>query len=460
MRNAYCSCRIFNGWRQSMSTPFTLKDMAQYALTSALRKGVEQVRVTAMQDVSDSFTVRNDKLEKLYQAGESSLFIHLFADGRYGTCSTNRPEEKEIDRLLDTAIASTRLLAADPYRVLPPAEKCYNGLIRSGGGLPSDPLSVEAKKKTAFECAAGVWGTDPSLVHVTADYSDSRSCLYIIDSQDLYCFSSDTYYSLSAECAVNGPHNTRPSDWYVKGGITPDAIGIGESAPDNCARLALERALAKRAPGKIPSGYYNMVVENRAASTLLAPVIQAMSGSALQQGSSFLLNMLGKQIAASHFTLKDEPHLPNEPGRRYFDSEGLATKPRTIIENGILNLYFLSTYFAGKMQMTPTIEGPSVLQLEGCEKDLHSLFQKAGKGVLVTGFNGGNCNGTTGDFSYGIEGFLFENGDILRPLNEMIISGNMKDLWLRFLSAADDALHYSAWQIPSLLFENIAFAGL
>ncbi len=110
--------------------------------------------------------------------------------------------------------------------------------------------------------------------------------------------------------------------------------------------------------------------------------------------------------------------------------------------------------------MSPTIEGPSVLQLEGCEKDLHSLIQKAGKGVLVTGFNGGNCNGTTGDFSYGIEGFLFENGDILRPLNEMIISGNMKDLWLRFLSAADDALHYSAWQIPSLLFENIAFAGL
>ncbi len=434
--------------------------MAQYALTSALRKGAEQVRVTAMQDVSDSFTVRNDKLEKLYQAGESSLFIHLFTDGRYGTCSTNRPEEEEIDRLLDTAIASTRLLAPDPYRILPPAEKCYKGTIRPGDGLPSDPLSAEIKKRTAFECAAGVWGTDPSLVHVTADYSDSRSCLYLIDSQDLSCFSADTFYSLSAECAVNGPHNTRPSDWFVKGGITPDAIGIGGNSPNDCARLALERTLAKRSPKKIPSGCYNMVVENRVASTLLAPVIQAMSGSALQQGSSFLLDMLGKQIAASQFTLRDEPHLPNEPGRRYFDSEGLATKPRTIIENGILNLYFLSTYFAGKMQMEPTIEGPSVLQLCGGKNDIHSLIKLAGKGVLVTGFNGGNCNGTTGDFSYGIEGFLFENGRIIQPLNEMVISGNMKDFWFRFLSAADDALHYSAWQIPSLLFENIAFAGL
>lgn len=426
-------------------------------MESAIRKGADRVRVTAVRDVSRGMTVLNDSLEKIHSAVESALHIHLFVNGRFGTCSTNRTDPAGIDTLLDDAIASVKLLAPDPCRILVPEELRYKGPPQSSAHRGD--IGTRAGKELLFSCTGAVFGKMDSLISITADYGDNRRWLHLSDSEGLNCTSEETWYSLSAECSVKGGGDTRPSDWDYQGGIHPGAIRKA-STPRECALTAYKRAYAKRNPRKVPGGRYPMIVENRVASTLIAPLIDAISGSTLQQQNSFLMHKLGKRIASPSLTLTDDPHRKGFPGYSLFDSEGMATATRVVIEKGHLNMYFLSTYYANKMKMPPTVSSPSLLVLPGGKGDPAFFADSVKSGIFVTGFNGGNCNSATGDFSYGIEGFFVENGRITHPVHEMVVTGNMPDLWDRFLAAGNDALTTSAWQIPSLLFDNIEFSGL
>ncbi|HKM31701.1 MAG: TldD/PmbA family protein [Bacteroidales bacterium] len=440
-----------------------LQETAAYALKSALKKGASAARVTAVRDESDGLTVLNNTLEQIQSAVESVLQIHVFADGRYGTCSTNKTEAADIDRLLDQTMASVRLLAPDPYRKLVPETIRYNGPPLQNAF--TDEVSTRQKKELLFTCADAVYGKDPALINVSARFEDTRRWLHMKDSAGLDCTSDETWYSLSAECSVKGSDGTRPFDWDYIGGLSPAALGIGvtdnnHTIPQACAATALQRALAKRNPQKIKSGRYHVIVENRAASTLLAPVIDALSGPSLQQQNSFLLNKLEQRVGSSVLTLIDNPHKMELPGCSFFDTEGTATKKRTVIDQGILHVFYLNTYYSAKMNMPCTISSPSTLILTGGSGSMISLAGNMHNGLVITGFNGGNCNSATGDFSYGIEGFLVENGQITTPVNEMVMTGNMTELWNQLIMAGDDALTTSSWLIPSLLFEHVELAGL
>ena len=192
-----------------------------------------------------------------------------------------------------------------------------------------------------------------------------------------------------------------------------------------------------------------------------------MNGSNIQQQNSFLINKKGEKVFSEKFTLLDNPHWEGMSGSRYFDGDGIATKPMDIIRNGVVESYYINTYAANKMGVAPTVESASVphFSLDAFPEELRNLNHKdmmkiMGKGILVTGFNGGNCNGLTGDYSYGIEGFYFENGEILFPVREMNISGNIVSLWSNLAMVGNDARKCTRWIIPSLAFENVDFTGV
>jgi PmbA protein len=126
----------------------------------------------------------------------------------------------------------------------------------------------------------------------------------------------------------------------------------------------------------------------------------------------------------------------------------------------VLNTYFIDTYNAKKMNVEPTISSPSLLVMKTGSKDLDGLTAGVSNGILVTGFNGGNCNSSTGDFSYGIEGFLIENGKLTVPVSEMNITGNMLSLWNSLVETGNDPRLSSSWRIPSLVFDGVDFSGL
>ena len=300
-----------------------------------------------------------------------------------------------------------------------------------------------------------VMGKDERIISVDTSYSDGESAAYRLISNGFEGEEKSTWYSVSASVAVRGEGEARPSDYWYGSSLFYDQLpktGIGSKA--------LERVLRKLGQRKAKSGKYTMVLDPMTSGSLLSPMLSALYGSSLQQKNSFLLDKLNQQVGSTKLTLKDEPHLIGANGARYFDSEGVATEPRLIFDKGVLKTYFIDTYNAKKMGVAPTISSPSLLILEPGNKDLNGLVADVQNGILVTGLNGGNSNSSSGDFSYGIEGFLIENGKLTQPVNEMNVTGNMVQLWSSLVEVGNDAMLNRSWRIPSLVFDGISFSGL
>lgn len=432
------------------------KALAQWAMEFAVKNGCQASRVSLYAGSNSSFEIRNMKTETLQQASENGLVIHLFADGRYGSYSTNRLDKKELEAFIRNGIDSTRYLAEDPFRRLPEASRYYRGELPDLQLQDTDFDAVGADAKIALALASSeeIYGKDKRILSVSSSFNSGVDFKYMACSNGFEGETSASWYSLSTSVSIKGKDESRPSAYWYDSSLYFDKLakkGIGEEA--------LRRALRKLGQKKTKSGKYTLLVDSINASQLVSPLIQALYGSALQQKNSFLLNKAGEKLFGEKMNLRDEPHLARSSGARYFDNEGVATYPSFIIENGVLKTYFIDTYYAGKMEVTPTVGSPSILCLQPGEKNLEELTAGIGKGILVTGFNGGNSNSSTGDFSYGIEGFLIENGKIVQPVSEMNITGNFLTLWAHLEETGNDPRLSSSWRIPSLVFSDVDFSG-
>ncbi|MBQ0006767.1 MAG: TldD/PmbA family protein, partial [Alistipes sp.] len=257
------------------------------------------------------------------------------------------------------------------------------------------------------------------------------------------------------ECTVRDEGDLRPQNWWCDGSIS--FYGLKH----DCGAMALSRTLEMTGARKLPSGYYDVVFENSCARSIVSTLINALYGSALQQRNSFLTDSIGKKLFPQKMSLCDRPHVPGMAGSTWYDAEGIATADMDIIKDGEVCTYFLGTYYALKMGMEVTVQSPSAVRFTKDDgTDCRGLMRQVGKGILVTGFNGGNCNPITGDFSYGVEGFLFENGEKVHPVKEMNFTGNMLRLWSRLLLTGNDPKDWTRWQIPSLAFGKCEFSGL
>ena len=433
------------------------KQLAQWAQDFALKNGCEAARVAIYNGSSSTFEVRDMKIDRLHQASENNLVIHIFTNGRFGSYSTNRLDKEEVQKLILDGIAATRYLAEDKARTLPDASRYYKGGSADLQLLDPafDNIQPDDKVALAMQCCEEIMGKDERIISATTSYSDEKAFKYLIASNGFEGESCDSSFSLYAGVSVHGEGETRPSSYWYDTSLYYDELtkkGIGEEA--------LKRVLRKIGQKKTASGKYTMLVDNMNSARLLSPLLSAIDGGNIQQRNSFLLDKLGQKVLSEKMTLKDEPHLAKAPGARYFDNEGVATKPQPIFEKGVLKTYFIDTYRANKMQTEPTVSSPSILVMEPGTQSFDSLVAGIGKGILVTGFNGGNCNSTTGDFSYGIEGFLIQDGKLAQPVSEMNVTGNMLTLWNSLAAAGNDPRLSSSWRIPSLVFEGVDFSGL
>lgn len=434
----------------------TQKDLARQAMEYALKNGCQAARVSLYNDSNTSFEIRDMKIDRLQQASENGMGIRLFVDGRYGSFSTNRLDRKELETFIRNGIDSTRYLAEDKARTLPDPNLYYKG------GEPDlqlydktiETIQPDDKVALAMSVCDEIMGKDERIISSNSSYNDGDSFRYLVASNGFEGEASSSYFSLAGSVSIKGNGDARPEAYWFDSSLYYDSLikkGIGTKA--------LERALRKLGQHKIASAHLPMVVDFMNSSRLLSPVINALYGSSIQQKNSFLLNKLNQKTLGEKMTLIDEPHLPKASGARYFDNEGIATQKRAVFDRGVLQTYYIDTYYANKLDTKPTIGSPSILNMLMGTKDLNGLVASLDKGILVTGFNGGNCNSTTGDFSYGIEGFLIENGKLTQPVNEMNITGNMLTLWSNLAETGNDPRLSSSWRIPSLLFDGVDFSG-
>ncbi len=433
------------------------KKQAQWAMDFALKNGCQSSRVGIYTGTNSSFEIRDMKIDRLTQASESSMVIHLYVDGRYGSISTNRLDKKELEKFILNGIESTRYLAEDKARTLPNSSLYYKGGGKNLEQLDPrfDSINPDDKKDLAMKVCDEIMGKDPRIISSTSSYGDEVNSSYMIASNGFEGERSSSGFTLVASTSIKGDGDARPESYWYDSSIFYNSL-----IKDGIGTKALERAIRKLGQQKIASGKYPMVVDNMNGSQLLSPLIGAIYGSAIQQKNSFLLDRLSEKVLSEKVTIIDEPHMVGKRGARYFDGEGVSTKRIPVFEKGVLKTYYIDTYNANKLNTTPTISGPSILTIEMGSKDVNGLVASLDKGILVTGFNGGNSNSSTGDYSFGVEGFLVENGKLTQPISEMNITGNMLTLWSNLLEIGNDVRESSSWRIPSLVFDGVDFSGL
>jgi PmbA protein len=430
--------------------------LAKWAMNYALEKGAQQASVNISNSQSSSVEVREKKIDKLEQAIQSGLTIRLFVDKKYSAHSTNRLKKEELARFIEQAIEGTRFLSEDEFRTLPGPELYYKGDKENLLTLDSDFSKVDPQKKIelAFAVEKEVLGKDERIISVSTGYYDGLEERVMVTSNGFEGDSANSQFGLYGSVSVKSDQARPESSW------NESSIFFEKLKKDNIGTTALQRAVNKIGQQKIGSEKMTMIVENKQVGRIFGPLVSALNGSAIQQKNSFLIDKLNEKVASDKLTITDDPFIVSGRGSRLFDGEGLATKKRSVFEKGVLKTYYIDTYYGKKLQMAPTSGSTTNLVFETGDKDLQGLIGTVKKGILVNGFNGGNSNGSTGDFSFGIEGFLIENGAITRPVSEMNITGNMKELWSNIGEIGNDINDSSSWLTPSIVFEGVDFSGI
>ncbi len=430
--------------------------LAKWAMNHALENGAQQASVSISNSQSSSVEVREEKIDKLEQAIQRSLYIRLFVDGKYSAHSTSRLKEQELVRFINEAIEGTKFLSEDEFRTLPAPELYYKGGGKNLESLDENFALVDPKEKIdlAFKAEKEILGTDERLISVSCSYYDGLNERVMVTSNGFEGHSANSHYGLHTSVSVKGG-DARPESSWGESSIKYDKL-----KKDGTGTTALKKAIEKIGAEKIESGTMPMLVENRVVGRLLGPVMEAINGSSIQQKNSFLVAKLDEKVASNQLTVTDDPFIVGGRGSRLFDGEGLATKKRSIFDKGVLKCYYIDTYYGKKLEMEPNGGSTTNLVFEPGNKDLDGLVASIQKGIFVTGFNGGNCNGSTGDFSYGIEGFLIENGKLVKPVAEMNITGNMMKLMANIGELGSDIKTDSSVRTPSILFNDVDFSGL
>ncbi len=447
--------------------------IAQHCISHALSNGASAVRVVLNKNVSDSYTILNGELDKVNHSADRSIFMYLYADRRYGTFSTNRLEERELEDFIVNAIGMVKMLGEDECRRLPSPERTAKDAVTGNElglcdssyyGIDADMRLSNALKLSRFsEMVPEAEGY--RVISEECEYSCSIDDSYTADSQGFEGRHTETTFGTFAEITIEDTEGGKYSGYWWQ--TTPRAE---DTDLEGVSKKALERAVSQIGPRRRRSGRYRMVVDSTVSSRLISPLLTALNAGSIQQKMSFMEDSVGKKVFHEGMTLMDLARTPGRNGSRLFDTEGVATKDAPIIEGGVVKQYFVDTYMSSKMGIPGTIEGisrPCLMpfvkgkDLQSAEKEvsLKDILKLAGNGILVTGFNGGNCNPATGDFSFGIEGFAFAKGRITHPVREMLITGNMTELWNSLLAAGSDARPSSRWQIPTLAFENVSFSA-
>jgi PmbA protein len=436
-----------------------LLDTTRAAAQLALSKGASEVAAGGWQARHVEVAWRDGKIEKVSEATTRGLGLDLYVEGRYAAVSTSDLRPDALARFVEDSIALARTLAPDPHRKLPdPA--LYRGQAQVDLEL-EDPshgaLDSGTRRRIAEElelAARAVPGAE-RILSVTTGTSDTRAESALVQTNGFEGTKHGTDFWISAEVTVKDQDGRRPEESAASGARFRAEV----EAPAAVGRRAAERALARLGSVKGASAPMTMIVDARSSGRVVAALLGPLAAAAIQQKRSFAEGKIGARLGSALLDLRDEPLVVRGLGSRLYDGEGMAARPFAIFEGGVLRSYYVDSYYGRKLGIPPTTARTSNLAWKLGPRSQAELLREAGEGILVTGFLGGNSNGTTGDFSLGVRGFRIRNGQLAGPVGEMNVSGNHLELWSRLAAVGNDPYRYSSMRTPTLVFEGVQFAG-
>jgi len=431
------------------------------AMKMCVDAGAHEVTIRVGRSVSTELSQRDGQLEKCEESRSLSLSAELLVNERYSVHSTSDLRNGPLRAFLARAVEATRHLEPDANRLLPD---------RADMGMADVPL-------TTLDLVDENWGQiqpQERRRHV----EDLEKALVLSSNEDpvrsitTYVWDGETERIVVCSNGFEGAwKNTAAGRGATismedADGRLPEAYGFFQSChledlPSNqvIAQVTRDRAMRRIGSGPTESGRYPLLLTNHAAGRLLGILLGPMGGHALYEGRSCLKDRLHTQIGAKGLSLLDRPHIPRGLGSRPYDGDGRPTQDRALIEDGMLNTYLLDVYNARRLHQAPTTGGTSNLVVPPGQRTPQAILNGLPKAIEVEGFLGGNANPVTGDFSFGIHGTLFENGESTKRLSEMNISGNIFAVLDRWLESANDPYRYSSWRTPAMLFDGVQFSG-
>jgi PmbA protein len=379
-------------------------------------------------------------------------------DGKFSGHSASDVRLDSLKPFLQRAIEATRFLEADPHRVLPSIEEMGATTVDldvNDHSWESTTAEDRRERLNILEAASHNASAHLNVRSITHHVWDSKVQSHVSASNGYSQGWERTSFGMGGEITL------------VDGERLPEAYDYRSARhqADLPTVEALSAELIKRAESRlgssgIRSAQMPVLLRNFAANKIIGTFLSPLSGTSIYEQRSCMLGKLGEQVAASNMTIVDNPLLPRAFGSRPYDNDGFETKPRTIVENGVLNMYLLNLYNARRLQSTPTMGGASNICVAPTQHSPMELIRDLPQCIVIEGFLGGNANPITGDFSYGITGRYFEKGEFVQGISEMNISGNILEVMSSFEMAANDVWTYSSYRTPSLLFGNVQCSGV
>ena len=339
-------------------------EIADKSVQMALDAGASAVMVSLDKAKTEIYALLDGEIDNIRQTGDRSLTFNIYADGKYGTFSTNRFEEESLRDFLCKAVETVRMLVADPFRGLPDkkdlATDAVNGdemgLCWYGYDSVSRDEKLEmAKRVSVFgEFSAPSSDRNWRVVSEEVEYNNTLSDTYLTSSDGCRCRQTETSFEVSSQVTVEDNDGNKYTGLWWDYDVSPEKVLSSE-----CGRKAVEMAVMQIAPVNADKGKYTMVVSRLVSGRLLQPVLNALSSLSVYQKSSFLVDALGEQVFSKGLNVMDMPLEKGKSGAILFETDGRACRNREIITDGVVKENFTSIYMSRKLGIPPTSSCPN-----------------------------------------------------------------------------------------------------
>jgi len=437
-----------------------LREFAQTILDHARALGASGCECDVSEGFGLSVTVRKGDIDTLEHNRDKGIGVSVHFGERpnvkRGHASTSDFSPVALRQTVEAAVAIARHTAKDECAGLPDAGLLARDLpdldlYHPWRVTPEDAIGI------AKRCEAAAFALSPKLKNTEGTSVSAQHSQFIFaNSVGFMAGFPTTRHSLGCSMIAEEQGQMQRDDWYSSARV-PSKV----ADPEALGRYAGERALARLRARKIDTRQAPVLFEAPLASGLVGHFVSAVSGGSLYRKSTFLLDSLGKQVFSPLVTIEERPFERQGMASSPFDEEGVAALQRSIVQDGVVEGYFLSTYSARKlgMETTGSAGGNHNLVVRPGTLDFRGMLKKMYRGLLVTELLGQGLNLITGDYSRGAAGYWVENGEIQYPVEEITIAGNLAEMFKSIAAVGNDTLVRGSRESGSILVENMTIAG-
>lgn len=434
-----------------------LQEMSETVLRLAKDAGASAVEAEVSLGFGQNVSVRMNETETIEYNRDKGVSVSVYFGQQKGHASTSDLSPQALKDTVAAACNIARYTAKDEFCGLADAGLMAKNIPDLDLHHPWD-LTVDAAIELAKACESEARSVDTRITNSEgASVSTYEGMFAYANSHGFNGGYASSRHGLSCSViADDGQDNMQRDYWYSTARSADDL----ESA-QYVGRLAGERTVRRLGSQRIKTAQVPVMFDASLSSGLISHLISAISGGSLYRKSSFLLDSLGKQVMSPLVTIEEQPHLVRGLASAPFDNEGVTTVPRTLVKEGVLQGYVLSSYSARKlgMQSTGNAGGNHNLIVSHGDLDFNAMLKTMGTGLLVTELLGHGINMVTGDYSRGAAGFWVENGVIVHAVEEITIAGNLADMFKQIVAIGNDVLVQGSKQVGSVLIENMTVAG-